>query len=80
MQEPCRSCERKTRDFGGCRCQAFLYTGDADATDPVCSLAPQRGLIDAVIASVAPAEETSRTAPWIYRINPANTPARTPIS
>ena len=50
MQEPCRSCERRTRDFGGCRCQAFLYTGDADATDPVCSLAPQRGLIDAVIA------------------------------
>jgi len=79
MQEPCRSCDRKTRDFGGCRCQAFLYTGDADATDPVCSLAPQRGLIDAVIASVAPAEDASRTAPWIYRINPANTPARTPI-
>ena len=51
MQEPCRCCERKTRDFGGCRCQAFLYTGDADATDPVCSLSPQRGLIDAVIAN-----------------------------
>jgi PqqA peptide cyclase len=69
MQEPCRSCERKTRDFGGCRCQAFLYTGDPDATDPVCSLAPQRGLIDAVIADADPKPQ------WVYRINPSNTPA-----
>ncbi len=71
MQEPCRSCERRTRDFGGCRCQAFLYTGDANATDPVCSLAPQRGLIDAVIAAdtrIGAVEE----AHWVYRINPAN--------
>jgi pyrroloquinoline quinone biosynthesis protein E len=74
MQEPCRSCERKTRDFGGCRCQAFLYTGDADATDPVCSLSPHRGLIEAVIAS-------EPTAPqWVYRINPSNTPKPLPSS
>src|SRR5215471_1850489 len=46
MQEPCRTCERRTEDFAGCRCQAFLLTGDAAATDPVCSLAPSRGLID----------------------------------
>src|SRR3984957_17111814 len=64
MEEPCRSCERKTRDFGGCRCQAFLYTGDPDATDPVCSLSPQRGLIDAVIAEVA----VTDVAQWVYRI------------
>jgi PqqA peptide cyclase len=69
MQEPCRSCERKTRDFGGCRCQAFLYTQDADATDPVCSLSPQRGLIDSVITHETPAPQ------WVYRINPSNTPA-----
>jgi PqqA peptide cyclase len=70
MQEPCRSCERKTRDFGGCRCQAFLYTGDAEATDPVCSLAPKRDLIDAVIAEVS--SESEAGAPqWVYRINPA---------
>jgi PqqA peptide cyclase len=71
MQEPCRSCERKTRDFGGCRCQAFLYTGDADATDPVCSLAPKRSLIDAVIAD-AREIGSSDSAHWVYRINPAN--------
>jgi len=41
MQEPCRTCTRRDQDFGGCRCQAFLLTGDARATDPVCHLAPQ---------------------------------------
>ena len=70
MQEPCRSCERKTRDFGGCRCQAMMYTGDPDATDPVCSLAPKRDLIDAVIADVA----ATNSAQWVYRINPSNVP------
>jgi pyrroloquinoline quinone biosynthesis protein E len=46
MPEPCRSCERRTLDFGGCRCQAYHLTGDAGATDPVCSLAPGHGLIE----------------------------------
>jgi pyrroloquinoline quinone biosynthesis protein E len=40
MPEPCRSCPERTRDFGGCRCQAFALTGDAAATDPACALAP----------------------------------------
>ncbi|WP_374118663.1 pyrroloquinoline quinone biosynthesis protein PqqE [Allokutzneria sp. A3M-2-11 16] len=50
MSEPCRSCPRKETDFGGCRCQAFLLTGDAAATDPVCSLSPNRGLVDEILA------------------------------
>ena len=37
MREPCRSCPEKTKDFGGCRCQAYMLTGDARAADPVCS-------------------------------------------
>ncbi len=45
MPEPCRSCDRRALDFGGCRCQAFHLTGDAAATDPACGLAPQHGLI-----------------------------------
>ncbi len=45
MQEPCRSCPRKEQDFGGCRCQAFLLTGDAAATDPVCKLSPQHDVV-----------------------------------
>ena len=53
MREPCRSCDEKGRDFGGCRCQAYLLTGDAAAADPVCAKAPQRHRIDQVIALAA---------------------------
>jgi pyrroloquinoline quinone biosynthesis protein E len=51
MREPCRSCPRKTVDFGGCRCQAFALTGAAENTDPVCVLSPDRELIDAAVAA-----------------------------
>jgi pyrroloquinoline quinone biosynthesis protein E len=40
MLEPCRSCERKAIDHGGCRCQALALAGDARAADPVCHLSP----------------------------------------
>jgi PqqA peptide cyclase len=53
MREPCRSCPRKTVDFGGCRCQAFALTGAAENTDPVCTLSPNRGLIDTAVATPA---------------------------
>jgi pyrroloquinoline quinone biosynthesis protein E len=53
MQEPCRSCSRKTIDFGGCRCQAFALTGDAAATDPVCTFSPQRAIVDEAIREAA---------------------------
>jgi PqqA peptide cyclase len=52
MQEPCRSCPKKTVDFGGCRCQAFALTGNAAGTDPVCTLSPSRALIDAAVSDV----------------------------
>jgi pyrroloquinoline quinone biosynthesis protein E len=45
MKEPCRSCPEKARDFGGCRCQAYLLTGDAANADPVCDLSPHHHLI-----------------------------------
>jgi pyrroloquinoline quinone biosynthesis protein E len=45
MREPCRSCPERTRDFGGCRCQAFRLTGDAGRTDPACVLAPDHDAI-----------------------------------
>lgn len=41
MEEPCRSCSEKENDFGGCRCQAYLLTGNAAATDPVCAKSPE---------------------------------------
>jgi pyrroloquinoline quinone biosynthesis protein E len=49
MKEPCRSCDEKEKDLGGCRCQSFLLTGDAEAADPVCSKSPHRHLIDQAI-------------------------------
>jgi PqqA peptide cyclase len=56
MAEPCRSCERRDIDFGGCRCQAFLLTGDESTTDPACALAPQRALLASPdLASARPA-------------------------
>jgi pyrroloquinoline quinone biosynthesis protein E len=45
MKEPCRSCDERERDFGGCRCQAFALTGDASATDPACALSPDHELV-----------------------------------
>ncbi len=68
MPEPCRSCDRRAIDFGGCRCQAFHLTGRAEATDPVCRLSPDHGLIEAArAAAVAPGAvslryRTARTA------------------
>jgi PqqA peptide cyclase len=85
IEEPCKSCERRASDFGGCRCQAMLLAGDAAATDPVCSLSPLRAKVDAILAAVpAPpnfnfplvASERSKASqsvrpPWLYRPNPA---------
>ena len=49
MQEPCRSCDEKEKDFGGCRCQAYMLTGDATRADPVCSKSPDhQALVDEV--------------------------------
>nr|WP_298378915.1 pyrroloquinoline quinone biosynthesis protein PqqE [uncultured Halomonas sp.] len=47
MPSPCRDCDERHKDFGGCRCQAYLLTGDASATDPVCDLSPDHHLIEA---------------------------------
>jgi pyrroloquinoline quinone biosynthesis protein E len=72
MPEPCKSCDRRTQDFAGCRCQAMLLAGDAAATDPVCSLSPQRSRVDAILAALP--EQPSNPAvvrpQWLYRPNP----------
>jgi pyrroloquinoline quinone biosynthesis protein E len=67
MPEPCRSCERRAEDFGGCRCQAFLLTGDASATDPVCTLAPTHHLVE----NARPVTNSGDgQVSWSYRANP----------
>lgn len=75
MPEPCRSCDRRTEDFGGCRCQALLLAGDASATDPVCSLAPTHPLVEEILTQInadgAPAPlPVSNAIGWVYRPNP----------
>jgi len=49
MPEPCRSCDRRSEDFGGCRCQAFLLAGSETVTDPACSLAPTHGIVESAV-------------------------------
>lgn len=63
MPEPCRSCNQREVDFGGCRCQAFSLTGDPSRTDPACTLAPDHTLIG-----------EARDAPegrWLHRGDPS---------
>lgn len=65
MAEPCRSCERRERDYGGCRCQAMALAGDAAATDPVCVKSPHHAALQARAAAFAAGADalTYRTAP-----------------
>ncbi|KAA0972296.1 pyrroloquinoline quinone biosynthesis protein PqqE [Aureimonas fodinaquatilis] len=64
MPEPCRSCERKHVDLGGCRCQALALTGDAGNTDPVCIKSP---LHDAIGELARTESEVALPGPSTYR-------------
>ncbi|NOQ16901.1 MAG: pyrroloquinoline quinone biosynthesis protein PqqE [Methyloprofundus sp.] len=67
MQEPCKSCDEKDKDFGGCRCQAYLLTGDMYKTDPVCSKSPDKHLIQEAIDSARKSALTADEKPLIFR-------------
>jgi pyrroloquinoline quinone biosynthesis protein E len=67
MSDTCRSCDRRGLDFGGCRCQAFLLTGDAAATDPVCSRSPQRDVVDLILAEPKHAPALVMRKPTVAR-------------
>jgi len=60
MTEPCKSCPEKEQDLGGCRCQAFMLTGDAYATDPICDKSPQHDIIEKAIESAQIDREESQ--------------------
>ena len=66
MQEPCRSCDRRKLDFGGCRCQAMAIAGDPAATDPVCIKSPLHGKIQNMADEFA----ADDTATLTYRVSP----------
>lgn len=65
MIEPCRSCPEKEKDYGGCRCQAYMLTGDARNADPVCSKAPDRHLVDDALARANC--DTRQSIPMAFR-------------
>ncbi len=67
MKEPCRSCDEKDKDFGGCRCQAYILTGDMSNTDPVCSKSPDRHIIEEALDSARKSALSADEQPLIFR-------------
>ncbi|MEH6473676.1 MAG: pyrroloquinoline quinone biosynthesis protein PqqE, partial [Halopseudomonas sp.] len=67
MKEPCRSCDEKEKDFGGCRCQAFKLTGDAANADPVCGKSAHHHLIEAARERAEHQTSTVEASPAILR-------------
>jgi pyrroloquinoline quinone biosynthesis protein E len=63
MAAPCRTCDRRHEDFGGCRCQAFALTGRAENADPVCHFSPHHGML----AEVTAAAEHQAPMEFVYR-------------
>src|SRR3546814_8563224 len=63
MPEPCRSCERREIDWGGCRCQAFALTGEAGTVDPACALSP----LHEAMQALATAESATAQRDFTYR-------------
>jgi pyrroloquinoline quinone biosynthesis protein E len=68
MREPCRSCPEKARDYGGCRCQAYLVTGEAANADPVCDKSPDHArIVQAVAAAQRPDAAAAPKPVLLYR-------------
>lgn len=72
MKEPCRSCDERFKDYGGCRCQAYMLTGDMYAADPVCSKSPDHHVVTDAVAKANERDPGEAAAqPLIFR-NPKN--------
>ena len=67
MKEPCRSCDQREQDLGGCRCQAFMLTGDPDAADPVCAKSPHHAQVAEAVARAETAGSGPREQPLVFR-------------
>lgn len=71
MKEPCRNCPEREKDFGGCRCQAYLLTGDAANADPVCDLSPHHDVVLKAVEAAQASGDAVEFKPLVYR-NPRN--------
>ena len=68
MKEPCRSCDEKEKDLGGCRCQALMLTGDASNADPVCDKSEHHQVVvDAVSYAQIPDAKRIEVKPLVFR-------------
>jgi pyrroloquinoline quinone biosynthesis protein E len=67
MRDPCRSCPEKTNDFGGCRCQAYMLTGDSANADPVCDLSPHHHRVTDAVARAR--SDGVEAKPIVFRDN-----------
>lgn len=67
MQEPCRSCERREIDWGGCRCQAMAIAGDPAATDPACIKSPIHAHMSMLIEDAQTAAREHKGDDFVYR-------------
>ena len=68
MKDPCRTCPEKEKDLGGCRCQAFMLSGDAANADPVCAKSPHHHLIEAAVAQAqVPDDQRVNVKPLVFR-------------
>ncbi|MEK6211201.1 MAG: pyrroloquinoline quinone biosynthesis protein PqqE [Pseudomonadota bacterium] len=67
MKEPCRTCPEKVKDFGGCRCQAYMLTGDATNADPVCDLSPYHHLVTEAVDKAQKPAPAAEVKPILFR-------------
>jgi pyrroloquinoline quinone biosynthesis protein E len=67
MQEPCKSCDQREHDLGGCRCQAYLIAHDAAAADPVCRKSPHHGEVVAAVERAELGSAGLRERPIVFR-------------
>jgi len=66
MKEPCRSCPEKVKDYGGCRCQAYMLTGDPANADPVCDKSPHHGLVTQAVERAQATRPAVGTKPVLF--------------
>jgi pyrroloquinoline quinone biosynthesis protein E len=75
MKEPCRSCPEKVKDYGGCRCQAYMLTGDPANADPVCDKSPHHALVTQAVERAQQAPPAVGTKPVLFFRDDANSRA-----
>lgn len=66
MKEPCASCPEREKDFGGCRCQAYMFANDPAMADPVCDKSAQHAELVAIVERAQTPPEPA-AIPLVFR-------------